>query len=154
MYHCPVTFYLVGLTDEIAHVIEEAEPLPSFSHYFTRSEEPVAELAAQASTIFADATGRNAAEWARILCSQRQPATTVTLIVTHDQVADLAPYAGEIADLWIAPLSAAEAAWRFNHWQRACKRYADSWGDQPVPRSHDQLHPLAGVVQIRRRHPP
>ena len=37
------------------------------------------------------------------------------------------PYFNDIADLWIAPLSAAEASWRFNHWQRACKRYADSW---------------------------
>lgn len=127
MYHCPVTFYLVGLTDEIAHVIEAAEPLPSFSHHFTRSEEPASEPAAQANAIFADATGHDAAEWARILCARRKPATTITLIVTHDQVADLAPYANQIADLWIAPLSAAEAAWRFNHWQRACKRYADSW---------------------------
>ena len=40
MYHCPVTFYLVGLPDEIARIIEDAQPQPSFTHHFTRSDEP------------------------------------------------------------------------------------------------------------------
>ena len=127
MYHCPVTFYLVGLPDEIAHIIEDAQPQPSFTHHFTRSDEPEEALTAQASAIFADATGHDAAAWARVFAAHRQATTTVTLIVTHDQVPAVEPYFNDIADLWIAPLSAAEASWRFNHWQRACKRYADSW---------------------------
>ena len=56
MYHCPVTFYLVGLPDEIARIIEDAQPQPSFTHHFTRSDEPEEALTAQASAIFADAT--------------------------------------------------------------------------------------------------
>lgn len=127
MYHCPVTFYLVGLPDEIARIIEDAQPQPSFTHHFTRSDEPEEALTAQASAIFADATGHDAAAWARVFAAHRQATTTVTLIVTHDQVPAVEPYFNDIADLWIAPLSAAEASWRFNHWQRACKRYADSW---------------------------
>ena len=127
MYHCPVTFYLVGLPDEIAHIIEDAQPQPSFTHHFTRSDEPKEALTAQAGAIFADATGHDAAAWARVFAAHRQATTTVTLIVTHDQVPTVEPYFNDIADLWIAPLSAAEASWRFNHWQRACKRYADSW---------------------------
>ena len=127
MYHCPVTFYLVGLPDEIARIIEDAQPQPSFTHHFTRSDEPEEALTAQASAIFADATGHDAAAWARVFAAHRQATTTVTLIVTHDQVPAVKPYFNDIADLWIAPLSAAEASWRFNHWQRACKRYADSW---------------------------
>ena len=127
MYHCPVTFYLVGLPDEIARIIEDAQPQPSFTHHFTRSDEPEEALTAQASAIFADATGHDAAAWARVFAAHRQATTTVTLIVSHDQVPAVEPYFNDIADLWIAPLSAAEASWRFNHWQRACKRYADSW---------------------------
>nr|WP_302807912.1 ATP-binding protein [uncultured Adlercreutzia sp.] len=127
MYHCPVTFYLVGLPDEIARIIEDAQPQPSFTHHFTRSDEPEEALTAQASAIFADATGHDAAAWARVFAAHRQATTTVTLIVTHDQVPAVKPYFNDIADLWIAPLSVAEASWRFNHWQRACKRYADSW---------------------------
>ena len=49
MYHCPVTFYLVGLPDEIARIIEDAQPQPSFTHHFTRSDEPEEALTAQAS---------------------------------------------------------------------------------------------------------
>lgn len=127
MYHCPVTFYLVGLPDEIARIIEDAQPQPSFTHHFTRSDEPEEALTAQASAIFADATGHDAAAWARVFAAHRQATTTVTLIVSHDQAPAVEPYFNDIADLWIAPLSAAEASWRFNHWQRACKRYADSW---------------------------
>ena len=127
MYHCPVTIYLVGLPDEIARIIEDAQPQPSFTHHFTRSDEPEEALTAQASAIFADATGHDAAAWARVFAAHRQATTTVTLIVTHDQVPAVEPYFNDIADLWIAPLSAAEVSWRFNHWQRACKRYADSW---------------------------
>ena len=48
MYHCPVTFYLVGLPDEIARIIEDAQPQPSFTHHFTRSDEPEEALTAQA----------------------------------------------------------------------------------------------------------
>lgn len=70
MYHCPVTFYLVGLPDEIARIIEDAQPQPSFTHHFTRSDEPEEALTAQASAIFADATGHDAAAWARVFaCS-------------------------------------------------------------------------------------
>ena len=127
MYHCPVTFYLVGLPDEIARIIEDAQPQPSFTHHFTRSDEPEEALTAQASAIFADATDHDAATWARAFAAHRQATTTVTLIVTHDQVAAVEPYFNDIADLWIAPIDPVEAAWRFSHWQRACKRYADSW---------------------------
>ena len=109
MYHCPVTFYLVGLPDEIARIIEDAQPQPSFTHHFTRSDEPEEALTAQASAIFADATGHDAAAWARVFAAHRQATTTVTLIVTHDQVPAVEPYFNDIADLWIAPLSAAEA---------------------------------------------
>ena len=115
MYHCPVTFYLVGLPDEIARIIEDAQPQPSFTHHFTRSDEPEEALTAQASAIFADATGHDATAWARVFAAHRQATTTVTLIVSHDQVPAVEPYFNDIADLWIAPLSAAEASWRFNH---------------------------------------
>ena len=47
MYHCPVTFYLVGLPDEIARIIEDAQPQPSFTHHFTRSDEPEEALTAK-----------------------------------------------------------------------------------------------------------
>lgn len=110
MYHCPVTFYLVGLPDEIARIIEDAQPQPSFTHHFTRSDEPEEALTAQASAIFADATGHDAAAWARVFAAHRQATTTVTLIVSHDQAPAVEPYFNDIADLWIAPLSAAEAS--------------------------------------------
>ena len=77
MYHCPVTFYLVGLPDEIARIIEDAQPQPSFTHHFTRSDEPEEALTAQASAIFADATGHDAAAWARVFAAHRQATTTV-----------------------------------------------------------------------------
>ena len=73
MYHCPVTFYLVGLPDEIARIIEDAQPQPSFTHHFTRSDEPEEALTAQASAIFADATGHDAAAWARVTGQQGEP---------------------------------------------------------------------------------
>ena len=81
MYHCPVTFYLVGLPDEIARIIEDAQPQPSFTHHFTRSDEPEEALTAQASAIFADTTGHDAAAWARVLTGrppQRSPSSSPT----------------------------------------------------------------------------
>ena len=109
MYHCPVTFYLVGLPDEIARIIEDAQPQPSLRTIHAQHE-PEEALTAQASAIFADATGHDAAAWARVFAAHRQATTTVTLIVTHDQVPAVEPYFNDIADLWIAPLSAAEAS--------------------------------------------
>ncbi len=127
MYQCPVTFYLVGLTDEIARIIRDAKPLPSFTHSFTCSDEPDSELVAAADTIFADVTGKDAVAWAEILLTSPKPTCTVTLIASHEQIDQLAPFFGKIADIWTAPIGAAEAAYRFNHWQRGCKRYADAW---------------------------
>ncbi|MEC4273115.1 ATP-binding protein [Adlercreutzia sp. R25] len=127
MYQCPVTFYLVGLTDEIERIIRDAKPLPSFTHSFTSSDEPNTELAAGAGTIFADVTGKDAVAWAETLLARRKPTCTVTLIASHEQIDQLAPFFGQIADIWTSPVSAVEAAYRFDHWQRGCKRYADAW---------------------------
>ena len=129
MYHCPVTFYLVGLPDEIAHYrrcAAAAKLLRTISRAVTspkrRSPWPAP---------FSPMPRADAAAWARVFAAHRQATTTVTLIVTHDQVPAVEPYFNDIADLWIAPLSAAEASWRFNH-GGALQAHTPTLGDEPV----------------------
>ena len=127
MYHCSVNFCLVGLSEEAAHIVESTAPLPPFSHSYQRTAVPDAALTARADALFVDVTKHDAAAWAEELCAVKKPAATMMVIARHEQVEALEPFFNRISDIWIAPLSPAEFSYRYNHWQRGCKRYADSW---------------------------
>ena len=152
MYHCPVTIYLVGLPDEIARIIEDAQPQPSFTHHFTRSDEPEEALTAQASAIFADATGhrrlgprlRRSPAGHHNGHPHRHPRPSArrrALLQRHRRPVDRA-LERRRGILALQPLAAR---------LQALRRLL---GDEPVFGSHHQLYSVACMVQVQGRHPP
>ncbi len=129
MYHSSIVLYLVGLADQAASLIEQTPPLPAFSHTILRSARPDAALAVRAHAIFADATSADAdaAAFASLLCCAKPDATDVVLIVRPDPVSALDPFLERLADVWVAPLSDTQLAWRFQRWQQRRKQLTDAW---------------------------
>lgn len=54
MYHCNVHFYLAGHQRKLFEIIKGMSPLAHFTHEFSESSRPDADLAAKADVILAD----------------------------------------------------------------------------------------------------
>ncbi len=149
MYQNQVNICLVGLDDQSAAIIEAATPLEAFSHSVLRFAEPNSQAASEAQLIIADASSADACAWANQLLQAKGTGTDVIIIATHNQIEQLANYpaapsvpsgpdphpAGgvhtslleRLTDVWAAPLSSAELAFRFQRCQKVMKFHADAW---------------------------
>nr|WP_325231007.1 response regulator [uncultured Oscillibacter sp.] len=124
MYHCHLRLYCVGHHQELFAPVKEAAPLEPFTHTFLESEEPDSALAAQASVIFADLTGRNAVETTRTLA---RSGTALIVLGTREQLSQLTDLLPALTDLWPLPMSEEELRFRFQKWQQTCHQEKDLW---------------------------
>ena len=126
MYNSDVYIALVGLSDEARDVIQGIAPLEAFSHTITVAE-PNDDAVDEADVVIADGSTGDAAALVAQLRQTMDPRASLILIAGHDQVADLGSAMNNLYDLWIAPLSPEELAYRFSRWQKDRKDAADAW---------------------------
>ena len=129
MYHCPVNICLIDVADDFAQLVEATPPRELFSHSVVRVEGPKDGAVGEADALFVDVTGRDALAWVRSAIEAKKPRACVIVIASRDQIEELAPLLDRIHDIWVAPLSAREAAYRLGRWLDRCKRDADAWRD-------------------------
>lgn len=129
MYHCPVNICLIDVADDFAQLVEATPPRELFSHSVVRVEGPKDSAVGEADALFVDVTGRDALAWVRSAIEAKKPRACVIVIASRDQIEELAPLLDRIHDIWVAPLSAREAAYRLGRWLDRCKRDADAWRD-------------------------
>ena len=129
MYHCPVNICLIGVADDVASLVQDTAPRPAFSHHVFHIPAPDTDLVAQADALFIDVTGHDVDAWLEMTLPVKKQRACVVVIATHDQMDALAPWFDRIHDIWTAPFSLEEFAFRFGRWLDRCKRDTDAWRD-------------------------
>lgn len=127
MYRSSAHIYLVGLDEALRALVEGAHPREAFDHAIKATEAPESDAMRWANAIFADLAGTDAASIAEQIVSGSQEGTDIVLMATHEQIPALLPLAGQVTDIWTAPLSPEEFAFRFGRWQDDLKHRTDSW---------------------------
>ncbi len=131
MYHCHLRFYLTGYQNNIFEVIKEIAPLENFTHEFEQSDEPDSGLAAGADVILANLEGMDPVKTLKLLCGAKKKEAALILLMEKNQFsfegAEAQKVLGEVRDIWMLPMSEAEAEFRFRKWQRECKKSLDFW---------------------------
>lgn len=131
MYHCNLSFYLIGTQKNLLEVLKKAETFPHFTHEFTESDAPEATLTGQADVIVVDMQKLDAVKTVGFLLAHKQKEAELILLADKAQIeeliaADLAAY----GDIWTAPLSEKEMQFRFLKWQQTYKMSKDFWQTQ------------------------
>ena len=132
MYHCPVNICLVGLSDELASIVETTEPLFPFSHMVFCAPGPDPAAIARADALFVDVTDRNATAWITDALAAKKSWAKLVVIASHEQMTELADLFDAVADIWIAPLSVQEFSFRFGLWQRPGNP-SSTWKPPSIP---------------------
>ncbi len=127
MYHCHISFYLLGSQRETFEIVRKMPPLDRFTHTFMESGRPEGLLLTQADVILADARGEDPGELLPKLLGGRKPGAELILLAGKEQIPALADSASEIKDIWIMPMSEEEVRFRFLRWQQTYKLGKDCW---------------------------
>ncbi len=127
MYHCHVHFYLLGSQCKIFEIVRETAPLEHFTHTFAEGSVPEEGLLSEADVILANLRGLNAEETVRKLVSEKRRDAELILLAEKGQVELLKGELSGVKDIWICPMSAEEAGFRFLRWQQAYKLGRDFW---------------------------
>lgn len=127
MYHCHIHIYFAGRRRRIFDIIKEMAPLENFTHEFSESVKPDADLASAADVILADLQESDAGEALRMFISCKRKEAELILLADKNQIPLLADYLQEVRDIWIMPMSEDETVFRFLRWQQACKKEKDAW---------------------------
>ena len=112
MYHCHLRFYCVG-RPETFEVLRTAEPLDHFTHTFTASARPEADLTRVADVIFADLQGLDPAETTKELLTHMGEKAQLIVLAEEGQRAALSPCLPQLRDLWTLPMGREELSFRF-----------------------------------------
>jgi len=127
MYHCHISFYLVGRQYSIFETIKGMPPLEHFTHSFSDSGLPDPGLAAQADVILADLADQDLGQALRMLAASGSRDTEIILLAGRGQVDRLTEELPGVRDIWVLPMSEWETRFRFEHWQRTYKQNKDLW---------------------------
>ena len=122
MYHCHLRLYCVGRRQELFAPLREASLPEHFTHTFLESEEPDAALAAQASVIFVDSDGIDAAGAVKTLFGGG--AELILLAEPGTDWKDLSP---SLTDVWVLPMTREELSFRLQRWEQGYQRKQDLW---------------------------
>lgn len=131
MYHCNLSFYLIGTQKNLFEVLKKAETFPHFTHEFTESDRPEETLTSQADVIVVDMKELDAVKTVGFLLAHRQREAELILLADKAQIDEL--IAAELAaygEIWTAPLSGKEIQYRFLKWQQTYKMSKDFWQTQ------------------------
>lgn len=127
MYHCHMQFCLAGIRNNVFEKIKETAPMENFVHEFSESETLQAELIASADVIFANLSDLDITAALEQLIANKKEETELIILASPEQFPLLSNYLCHIKDIWNMPMSDDEAAFRFLHWQQACKMAKDYW---------------------------
>ena len=130
MYHCEVNFFLFGEQDHLFEILQNAEPLPHFTHEFNKSSKPDATLINDADVIIADVQENvKATLW--FLLSHKKSSAELILIADKAQTEQLANLdLSSVRDIWTMPMTDKEIEFRFLRWQESYKVSKDYWQNQ------------------------
>ena len=126
MYHCHITFYLLGRRQDLFEALKGMPPLERFTHTFLESERLDMGLLAQADVVFADMRNIDAGGLLA-LAGSRKPGADLILLANRDEIPTLAEAAAEVKDIWAMPMSTQEVQFRFLRWQQGCRLEKDRW---------------------------
>lgn len=127
MYHCHIRFYLIGGHSTIFESIKEITPLEHFTHSFWESDEPEAEMAAQADVLFVNLPGADMEKILQTLTQCKKKEAELILLADRKQSMSLSEDMTGIEDIWIMPIPDKELRFRFLKWQRNYKLKVDLW---------------------------
>ena len=131
MYHCNVSFYLIGDQKNLVEVLKKTDPPSHFTYAFAESSKPEEEAASKADVIVADMQSLDAAETLRFLLAHKKEAAELILLADKEQTELLmSEDLSDVKDIWIMPLSEKEIQFRFLKWQQTYKMSKDYWQTQ------------------------
>ena len=126
MYHCHIQFYLIGRHLDKLKTLREIPALERFTHAFSESTEPRADLAGAADVILADLEGLDAGAVIRVLPEDKRP--ELILIAGGEQAERLMrDLPARVSDVWPGPLSENALRFRFLKWREEYRRRRDLW---------------------------
>ena len=127
MYHCNVKFYLIGGQDELFGILEQAKPLPHFTHEFFKSSKPDKALLSIADVIVVDVQN-DAASTLWFLRSHKKKESELILLADKEKTDLLANEdLSSVNDIWTIPMTEKEIKFRFLKWQEKYKVSKDYW---------------------------
>ena len=127
MYHCHISFYLIGSQSNIFETVRKMSPLEHFTHSFAESERPEAALLAQADVILADVQGMDAGTALLPLAGGMKPGAELIVLADKEQIPALAEVGSAVKDIWVMPIAEEEVRFRFLRWQQGYKQGKDYW---------------------------
>ncbi len=127
MYHCHLRFYLTGCPCSAFESIKEVLPFEHFAHEFFESVELETEQAAGADIILLNLMGREVQKTLQALLEAKKAETELLVLADKGQIPELEAYLGEVRDIWVMPMTDAEARFRFRKWQQIYKMEKDYW---------------------------
>lgn len=129
MYTCCLQIYLTGHPSHTLDVIKRMPSLVNFTHIFSESDEPEAELTAKADLIISDLSNADLSYTIGLLLENRREEAQIILLADKKQMQFLCSeqILKDIADVWITPMSDDEIRFRFLRWQETCKMSRDFW---------------------------
>ncbi len=127
MYHCHISFYMVGCQRDVFETLREMPPLGDFTHSFVESVQPDAALLSCADVIFADVRGMDAQAALPQLAGGMKPGAELVVLSGREQVPALADAASAVRDIWVMPMEPEELRFRFLRWQQGYKLGKDCW---------------------------
>ena len=126
MYHCHTQFYLIGRHMDRLRTLREIPAPERFTHVFSESEEPRADLAGAADVILADLEGLDSGAVIRVLPADRS--VELILIAGEEQAERLMEdLPACVSDIWPGPLSDRALRFRFLKWQEEYRLRRELW---------------------------
>ncbi len=127
MYHCQIQFYFTGKNRRALEIIMKMPPLEHFTHQFSESSEPEAELASKADVMIACLEGTESPKALQALLQQKSKDAELILLAEKEQMGLFMDVLPEIKDIWTMPMSDDEIRFRFLRWQQTFKMGKDYW---------------------------
>ena len=127
MYHCHLRFYLTGCPCSVFESIKEILPFEHFAHEFFESVELETEQACGADVILLNLMGREVQKRLPTLLEAKKTETDLIVLADKSQIPELEEYLEAVRDIWVMPMTDAEARFRFQKWQQTYKMEKDYW---------------------------
>ena len=125
MYHCHLRFYLTGCPCSVFESIKEILPFEHFAHEFFESVELETEQACGADVILLNLMGREVQKRLPTLLEAKKKETDLIVLADKSQIPELEEYLEAVRDIWVMPMTDAEARFRFQKWQQTYKMEKD-----------------------------
>lgn len=126
MYTGELTIYLSGLDEESVQALRDVRALSPFTHRIVSTPDFDASQAADADLTLVS-LGTQVDTWVlQDLLEDKEEHCDVIALASGERSAETMGLLPELYDVWPDGMSADELVWRFGHWQRARRAWADA----------------------------